>query len=59
MGKYQHILKKVELPAVGFAHCQEALKTTRLGTRFLLHESFMCAGGEKGKDVCKVTTTIN
>lgn len=33
--------------------CQTLLKNTRLGKRFKLHKSFMCAGGEKGKDACK------
>ncbi|KAG8238364.1 hypothetical protein J437_LFUL018346 [Ladona fulva] len=53
-GKYQVILKKVELPVVARDQCLQALRTTRLGSRFKLHSSFMCAGGEKGKDTCKV-----
>jgi plasma kallikrein len=52
-GKYQVILKKIELPTVPFNTCQANLRTTRLGARFNLHNSFMCAGGEKGKDTCK------
>ena len=52
-GKYQTILKKIELPTVPFAKCQDSLRKTRLGRRFILHESFMCAGGEIGKDACK------
>jgi hypothetical protein len=43
-GKYQAILKKIELPTVPFAKCQENLRKTRLGRRFQLHSSFMCAG---------------
>ncbi|KAG5670439.1 hypothetical protein PVAND_000703 [Polypedilum vanderplanki] len=52
-GKYQAILKKIELPTVPFNKCQDSLRTTRLGKRFVLHNSFMCAGGEPGKDACK------
>ncbi|XP_066150574.1 phenoloxidase-activating factor 2-like [Euwallacea fornicatus] len=51
-GKYQVILKKIELPKVNFDECQQALRRTRLGASFKLHESFMCAGGEQGKDTC-------
>ncbi|XP_039432624.1 spaetzle-processing enzyme-like isoform X2 [Culex pipiens pallens] len=52
-GKYQVILKKIELPVMPFNECQSALRTTRLGKRFNLNKSFMCAGGEAGKDTCK------
>lgn len=52
-GKYQVILKKIELPVVPFAPCQESLRQTRLGKRYNLHNSFICAGGEPGKDTCK------
>jgi len=48
-GKYQVILKKINLPVVPFLPCQESLRKTRLGKRFNLHNSFMCAGGEPGK----------
>lgn len=46
------ILKKIELPIVPHAPCQEALRKTRLGKRFVLNESFICAGGESDKDTC-------
>ena len=46
-------MKKVDLPTVSFAQCQNNLRKTRLGGRFILHNSFMCAGGEEGKDVCQ------
>ncbi|CAG9806846.1 unnamed protein product [Chironomus riparius] len=52
-GEYQVILKKVELPTVPRDQCQANLRKTRLGRRFILHDSFMCAGGEEGKDTCK------
>ncbi|KAL5280900.1 hypothetical protein ACFFRR_004733 [Megaselia abdita] len=52
-GKYQVILKKIDLPVVPRDTCQNTLRTTRLGKRFELHQSFICAGGEVGKDTCK------
>jgi len=52
-GKYQHVLKKIELPLVPQSTCQDSLRKTRLGANFKLHESFVCAGGEPGKDTCK------
>lgn len=47
------ILKKIDLPIVPRDTCQQALRTTRLGKFFELHKSFICAGGEAGKDTCK------
>ncbi|XP_023035635.1 phenoloxidase-activating factor 2 isoform X2 [Drosophila willistoni] len=52
-GEYQVILKKIDLPVVGNEICQSNLRETRLGQHFNLHDSFICAGGEKGKDTCK------
>ncbi|XP_055372216.1 phenoloxidase-activating factor 2-like [Condylostylus longicornis] len=52
-GKYQVILKKIELPFVPRDQCQERLRESRVGKLFQLHESFVCAGGELGKDACK------
>ncbi|XP_066991667.1 phenoloxidase-activating factor 2 [Anabrus simplex] len=52
-GRYQVILKKVELPVVPRDTCINSLRQTRLGNYFELHESFICAGGEQGKDTCK------
>ncbi|XP_076294501.1 phenoloxidase-activating factor 2 isoform X3 [Lasioglossum baleicum] len=52
-GHYQVILKKVDLPVVPRDTCQASLRGTRLGKYFQLHESFICAGGEPGKDTCK------
>ncbi|XP_021198865.2 phenoloxidase-activating factor 2 [Helicoverpa armigera] len=52
-GRYQVILKKIELPVVKHDKCQTALRKTRLGRFFELHSTFMCAGGEPGKDTCK------
>lgn len=52
-GKYQVILKRVELPVVPRDACQGELRHTRLGANFILNPSFICAGGERGKDTCK------
>ncbi|XP_022127389.2 phenoloxidase-activating factor 2-like [Pieris rapae] len=52
-GKYQNELKKVELPVVDRRSCKSLLRQTRLGRHFKLHQSFMCAGGEEGRDTCK------
>ncbi|XP_025161569.1 uncharacterized protein LOC105191948 [Harpegnathos saltator] len=52
-GRYQVILKRVELPIVPHNSCQDILRTTRLGNYFRLDKSFICAGGEAGKDTCK------
>ncbi|XP_050420468.1 phenoloxidase-activating factor 2-like isoform X2 [Adelges cooleyi] len=48
----QAILKKIELPIVPRSACLDELRKTRLGESFELHESFICAGGEDGKDTC-------
>ncbi|XP_069941094.1 inactive serine protease scarface isoform X2 [Cherax quadricarinatus] len=52
-GKYQVILKKVEVPVVPNPECQGLLRKTRLGKFFILDKSFMCAGGEEKKDACE------
>ncbi|KAL6446459.1 hypothetical protein ACFW04_001195 [Cataglyphis niger] len=52
-GRYQVILKRVELPVVTSDTCQSIMRTTRLGKYFVLDRSFICAGGEVGKDTCK------
>jgi len=52
-GEYQVVLKEIDLPVVSNDVCQDSLRTTRLGKRFKLHPSFICAGGIPGKDTCK------
>jgi len=52
-GEYQVVLKEINLPVVPHDQCQASLRGTRLGTKFRLHPSFICAGGEPGKDTCK------
>ncbi|XP_026821164.1 phenoloxidase-activating factor 2-like [Rhopalosiphum maidis] len=52
-GEYQVILKSIDLPIVPYDPCLELLRKTRLGMKYKLHESFICAGGEKGRDTCQ------
>ena len=52
-GQYQVVLKEIDLPMVAHNVCEASLRTTRLGHRFQLDESFVCAGGVAGKDTCK------
>lgn len=47
-----HILNKIQVPMVPRKICERALQSTRLGRRFRLHRSFICAGGEPGRDAC-------
>ena len=52
-GEYQVVLKEIDLPVVSQQQCQESLRRTRLGRRFQLDDSFICASGIAGKDTCK------
>ena len=47
-------MKSLTLPLVDSDACQSRLRSTRLGLIFNLHLTFLCAGGEAGKDACKV-----
>ncbi|XP_034479032.1 phenoloxidase-activating factor 2 isoform X2 [Drosophila innubila] len=49
----ERLLKRIDLPVVSRAECQAQLRVTRLGRRFRLRPSFICAGGIEGKDTCK------
>ncbi|EDV92894.1 chymotrypsin-like protease CTRL-1 [Drosophila grimshawi] len=52
-GAYQAIMRQVDVPLIPNANCQTALQSTRLGPSFVLNPtSFICAGGEAGKDAC-------
>ncbi|XP_017037451.1 phenoloxidase-activating factor 2 isoform X1 [Drosophila kikkawai] len=52
-GAYQAIMRQVDVPLIPNANCQAALQATRLGASFVLSPtSFICAGGEAGKDAC-------
>lgn len=47
------VMKAVDMPLVEHDTCQAALQGTRIGPGFVLHDSFLCAGGEKeGQDAC-------
>lgn len=53
-GSYQHVLKMVDLAVMPNDKCQENLRTyTRLNSTFVLHDSFLCAGGQQGVDTCQ------
>eukprot|EP00088_Acartia_fossae_P001388 TRINITY_DN1053_c0_g2_i3.p1 TRINITY_DN1053_c0_g2~~TRINITY_DN1053_c0_g2_i3.p1 ORF type:complete len:566 (-),score=227.61 TRINITY_DN1053_c0_g2_i3:233-1930(-) len=52
-GDYQVVLKEIDLGVVNNVECQDKLRQTRLGKKFKLDPSFMCAGGQPGKDTCK------
>jgi len=52
-GEYQVVLKEIDLPVVNHDNCEASLRKTRLGGKFKLHDSFVCAGGVGGKDTCK------
>ncbi|XP_067638203.1 phenoloxidase-activating factor 2 isoform X2 [Eurosta solidaginis] len=52
-GAYQAVERKVDVPLITNAACQTQLRATRLGQPFQLDSSsFICAGGEAGKDAC-------
>merc|ERR1711962_602547 len=52
-GQYQVVLKEIDLPVVGHHNRETALRNSRLGKRFKLDDSFLCAGGVGSKDTCK------
>lgn len=49
---YRVNLKKLGMPVVQLSKCQDNLRETKLGPRFRIHSSFMCAGGDAGVDTC-------
>ncbi|XP_065093939.1 phenoloxidase-activating factor 2 [Ochlerotatus camptorhynchus] len=52
-GAFQAIQKEVDVAVKSSTDCQTALRTTRLGPSFVFDSnSFVCAGGEAGKDAC-------
>nr|XP_044251055.1 phenoloxidase-activating factor 2-like [Drosophila takahashii] len=44
--------KSVEMPMVKREDCQNQFRRTRLHRNFELHESLICAGGQRDKDAC-------
>ena len=52
----QNYMKRVKLDRIPNEECNDRIKASgKVANSFKLHESFICAGGEKGedKDVCK------
>ena len=52
-GEYSSSLKQVGLPIINKDECNEAFRASRLGEKFTLHKSMLCAGGEHAQDTCK------
>ncbi|XP_013099463.2 phenoloxidase-activating factor 2 [Stomoxys calcitrans] len=52
-GRYSAIMKRLPLPIVDYNTCQTQLRGTRLGPKFALDRSFICAGGQAGIDTCQ------
>lgn len=58
-GNYQNIQKQVDVDILTYENCDNQLRKTRLGPHFKLdEESFICAGGENGKDACTVCVYV-
>lgn len=51
-GNDRRVLKKIQVPVVPRGTCERSLRNTRMGRKFRLHRSFICAGGEPGRDAC-------
>uniref|UniRef100_A0A182JBC3 Phenoloxidase-activating factor 2 n=1 Tax=Anopheles atroparvus TaxID=41427 RepID=A0A182JBC3_ANOAO len=52
-GRNSSVLKRTKLPIVPNGHCQRKLRHRLLSRHFRLHQGFLCAGGESGKDACR------
>ena len=52
------IMKKVPLGIVDRNQCERALQRERLGDKFRLDGSFICAGGVEGVDTCQVNRLV-
>ncbi|CAH2228089.1 jg25548, partial [Pararge aegeria aegeria] len=50
--KYANLLKKITMPLVAHDECQTRYRNSKLGSRYTLHRSFTCAGGEAMVDTC-------
>ncbi|XP_062565588.1 phenoloxidase-activating factor 2-like isoform X2 [Armigeres subalbatus] len=53
LGRNSSILKRTKLPIVPRDECELVLSKILHSPYFKLHESFLCAGGESGKDACR------
>lgn len=52
-GRYQSVMRRIDMPIVAHWICQNRLRMTRLGRNYRLHRGLLCAGGERGNDTCK------
>ncbi|XP_068083920.1 phenoloxidase-activating factor 2 [Anabrus simplex] len=52
-GELQTTLKQIEVPIVPHNVCQSRLRKTYLGHFFELDKSYICAGGNDKRDMCK------
>lgn len=52
-GRNTSILKRTKLPIVPRDECEQNLRKMLKSDIVELHESFLCAGGESGKDACQ------
>ena len=52
-GTYQNTMIQFSLSLVEHDECEVKLRKTELRDNFILHDNFVCAGGEKDRDVCE------
>ena len=52
-GDYAAKMKQVTLPIITKNECNEKFRASRLGNKFTLHKSMLCAGGKQAEDTCK------
>lgn len=51
--QHSPVMKRIDVPIVSRDACQFKLRNERLGHRYTLHKSFLCAGGKVNMDTCK------
>ncbi|XP_031333790.1 phenoloxidase-activating factor 2-like [Photinus pyralis] len=51
-GIYRRAMKKIEFSLISNPLCQNEFRKTRLGKWFQLHQTFLCAFGKNGRDLC-------
>ena len=52
-GDYAGKMKQITLPIITKNECNEKFRESRLGSKFTLHKSMLCAGGNLAEDTCK------
>lgn len=57
--EYSNQMKFLYLSVVNRTECTRKYKQSALGKGFRLHKSLLCAGGEAGRDTCKVGKKYN